>query len=130
MLLLYGIIHLYVLNKRIVYYEKKGAEPCVKDLDLKKMNRSDLLEILIEQSKKIDELNAAVEQLQRELYQAQRQLQSREIEKDKAGSIAQAALQLNGVFEAAQAACDQYVENVKRHIEEQIDSYNRQNFRR
>lgn len=102
----------------------------MKDLDLKKMNRSDLLEILIEQSKKIDELNAAVEQLQRELYQAQRQLQSREIEKDKAGSIAQAALQLNGVFEAAQAACDQYVENVKRHIEEQIDSYNRQNFRR
>ena len=32
---------------------------------------------------------------------------------EKAGSIAEASLQLNGVFEAAQKAADQYVENIQ-----------------
>ena len=31
---------------------------------------------------------------------------------EKAGSIAEASLMLNGVFEAAQAAVDQYLENI------------------
>ena len=31
----------------------------------------------------------------------------------EAGSIAEAALKLNGVFEAAQDACGQYIENIK-----------------
>ena len=32
---------------------------------------------------------------------------------DDAGSIAEAALQVNGVFEAAQKACEQYIDNIK-----------------
>jgi hypothetical protein len=36
---------------------------------------------------------------------------------DKAGSIAEAALQLNDVFELAQKAADQYLENVKKIVE-------------
>lgn len=40
--------------------------------------------------------------------------QSRVIELENAGSIAEAALRLNGVFEAAQKAAEQYLMNVKR----------------
>lgn len=32
---------------------------------------------------------------------------------NNAGSIAEAALQVNGVFEAAQKACEQYIDNIK-----------------
>ena len=39
---------------------------------------------------------------------------SREIELAEAGSIAEAALKLNGIFEAAQRAAEQYLMNVKR----------------
>lgn len=38
---------------------------------------------------------------------------SREIELEEAGSIAEAALRLNGVFEAAQRAAEQYLVNVR-----------------
>lgn len=43
---------------------------------------------------------------------------SRVIELAEAGSIAEAALKLNGVFEAAQEAAEQYLQNVKRLSEE------------
>lgn len=39
---------------------------------------------------------------------------SREIELEEAGSIAEAALRLNGVFEAAQQAAEQYLMNVRK----------------
>lgn len=39
---------------------------------------------------------------------------SKEIELTEAGSIAEAALRLNGIFEAAQEAADQYLMNVRR----------------
>lgn len=39
---------------------------------------------------------------------------SREIELEEAGSIAEAALRINGVFEAAQRAAEQYLMNVKK----------------
>ena len=43
---------------------------------------------------------------------------SRRIELEKAGSIAEASLRLNGVFEAAQKAADQYLENLRQLSEE------------
>lgn len=80
--------------------------------ELRKLSRADLLQMLIEQS---EELRV----LQKKLEQAEFLLNQREIALSKAGSIAEAALQLNGVFEAAQAACDQYMENIRRHSEQQ-----------
>ncbi len=82
------------------------------DQELRKLNRTDLLELLLEQSKEN-------EQLREELRQAQEKLASRKIEIDHAGSIAEAALRLNGVFEAAQQAAEQYLENVRRLAEEE-----------
>lgn len=74
--------------------------------DLKKLNRKQLLELLLEQTKRADRLEA-------KLKVAQKMLKDKKISETEAGSIAEAALKLNGVFEAAQAAADQYVENVK-----------------
>ena len=76
------------------------------DRDLRKLSRADLLELLVEQMKENDQLHAQLEA-------AQEQLAERKIELDKAGSIAEASLQLNGVFQAAQDACAQYIENIE-----------------
>lgn len=77
------------------------------DKDLKRLRRDELLEILIAQSKKMD-------QMQAELDAARAALDSREILLQEAGSIAEAALRINGVFEAAEAAAQQYLENIRR----------------
>ncbi|MEN3003907.1 hypothetical protein [Dehalobacterium formicoaceticum] len=77
------------------------------DIELKKLKRADLLEMLIDQSKEN-------ENLQQQLNDALDQLQQREIKINKAGSIAEAALQINGLFEAAQNSCAQYLDNIER----------------
>ena len=77
------------------------------DKDLKRLRRDELLEMLIAQSKRM-------EQMQEELDAARAALASREILLQEAGSIAEASLRINGVFEAAQAAAQQYLENIRR----------------
>ena len=60
-----------------------------------------------------DTLKSEADSLRRELDSVREELKSRKIKIDKAGSIAVAALQLNGIFEAAQAAGQQYIESIK-----------------
>lgn len=79
--------------------------------DLNKLKRIDLLELLIAQGKEIDRLKAELAAAEEELYR-------RRLDINTAGSIAEAALQLNGVFRAAQAAADQYLENIRQMEEE------------
>lgn len=74
--------------------------------ELKKLSRTDLLEMLIEQSRENEKLRMALEE-------ANERLADRKMTIDKAGSLMDACLQINGVFEAAQAACLQYTENIK-----------------
>ena len=74
--------------------------------ELHKLKRGELLEMMLAQSREIDALRARVRDLEEKL--ADREIRIRE-----SGSIAEAALKLNGIFEAAQAAADQYLENVK-----------------
>lgn len=76
------------------------------DRELRKLSRADLLELLLAQLKEN-------EQLRGQLEAAREQLSQRKIEIDKAGSIAEASLRLNGVFQAAQDACAQYMENIE-----------------
>lgn len=73
---------------------------------LKKLSRAELLEMLIAQSKE-------VESLKQQLQEANEKLADKQIIIENAGSIAEAALRLNGVFEAAQNAAVQYLENIK-----------------
>lgn len=73
----------------------------------KRLSRADLLEMLINQNKEI-------RQLEDKLEQAETKLRSRKIAIEEAGSIAEASLALNGVFDAVQAAGQQYLENIQR----------------
>jgi len=78
--------------------------------ELKRMSRSDLLELLLTVTKEN-------ERLREQLVIMNKKLEDRTLQVEKMGSLAEAELQLNGVFEAAQAACDQYMENTKRRCE-------------
>ena len=90
------------------------------DKELRRLKRVDLLELLIAQTREND-------RLKKELAEAQAQLEERGVILAQAGSIAEAALQLNNVFQAAQAAADQYIVSVrileerKRHSWGQIE---------
>lgn len=74
--------------------------------EMRKLNRTDLLELLLKQTREL-------ERVEKELEEANRKLTQREISIDEAGSIAEASLKLNGVFTAAENACAQYIENIK-----------------
>lgn len=75
------------------------------DKELKKLSRAELLEIMIDQSQQI-------ERLQKELDETKELMDARKIELDDAGNIAEAALKINHVFEDAQAAAQQYLDNI------------------
>ena len=79
----------------------------MKDKELRHLSRSELLEMLLVQ---VDENK----KLKMQLNEMQAQLDNRQILMNEAGSIAEAALQLNGVFDAAQNAAAQYLENIRR----------------
>lgn len=73
----------------------------------KSMNKKELLEVLVLQNRKIEELEG-------ELKKTQELLDSKMILINEAGSIAEASLKLNKIFEVAQEAANQYLENVKK----------------
>ena len=78
------------------------------DRELRKLSRAELLELLLEESRENERLRAQLQEMNEKLA-------DRAIRIERAGSIAEAALQLNGVFQAAA----QYLENVRRLAEEQ-----------
>lgn len=79
--------------------------------ELKKLNRAELLELLLVQTRE-------TERLQERLDKAEEEIASRHLRVMEAGNLAQAALAVNGVMEAAQAAAQQYLENIARMEEE------------
>ena len=74
------------------------------DRELRHLTREDLLDIIYE-------LQQKTQRLEQENETIRKQLADRTVKLENAGSIAEAALALNGVFEAAQAA-DQYLAQV------------------
>lgn len=76
------------------------------DKELQKLSRSELLEMLIAQTEEND-------RLKRQLNEAEARLKDRQIAIENSGSIAEAALSLNGVFEATEKAAKQYLENIE-----------------
>lgn len=106
---------------------KRGGKHMTEQ-ELRSLGRKELLEMLIEQGKELEFLKAEYEKdleflkaehvketdaLKKELEEAKKAVQNREIAINNAGSIAVAALQINGIFEAAQAASQQYIENIR-----------------
>lgn len=90
----------------------------MKEKDLRRLSRADLLEMLIDQSKEVQMLRKRVEA-------AEAALARREIIIGSSGSIAEASLKLSGIFEAAQAACEQYIDNI-RMLNDRQDAYYKQ----
>ena len=74
--------------------------------DLKKLGRTDLLRLLLEAEEENDRLKEQVAELRA-------QLDDRSLRMENCGDLAAAALELNGVFAAAEEACRQYTENIR-----------------
>ena len=79
--------------------------------ELKKLNRYQLLELLIMQTDRADKLQSKLESVEK-------QLNEQELKMTTFGSIAEASLQLGGVFQAAQKAADIYIDAAKKQAEE------------
>ena len=79
--------------------------------EFRRLTREELMDIIYELQKRLAAAEAENERLSC-------QLSERELKIENAGSIAEAALALNGVFEAAQAAADQYLEQTRKASEQ------------
>lgn len=121
------------------------------DKELKKLNRRELLKMLLVQceeterlqqesdeireqfeamsesyerlKKKLDLKDARLNQKDAKIAELREQIEemkkSKAIELEEAGSIAEAAIRINGVFEAAQRAAEQYLMNVRKLSEQE-----------
>ena len=76
------------------------------DKELKHLSRAELIDIIYELQKQSEEKDAQMQNMQAVIDE-------RTLRISKAGSIAEAAISVNGVFEAAQAAADQYLLSLK-----------------
>lgn len=79
------------------------------DKEVRRLGKLQLLQIIRDQEIELLALQKKVDELQK-------QLDERRLMMEKAGSIAEAAMQINKVMDAAQKAADQYLESV-RHME-------------
>jgi hypothetical protein len=84
---------------------RKG-ETSMTDKELRRLSRTDLLELLVAQRRENEQLRCILDQ-------TQAQLADRTIKIDNAGSIAEASLQLSGIFNAAQDSCQYYLDNIR-----------------
>lgn len=84
------------------------------DKELKHLNRAELLELLLVQTEEN-------ERLKQQLQDARAQLEDRRLLMEECGTMAEAALKLNGVFDAVDKAVRQYLENVQRKARESRD---------
>ena len=77
----------------------------MKNKELKRLSRAELLELLLVQTKE-------TERLQKRLEKAEAELADRQLHIQKTGDLAHAVLEINGVMEAARAAAQQYLDNI------------------
>ncbi len=86
------------------------------DIDLRHLSRRDLLEMLVKISEEKDAL-------EKELEETKKQLAERTVILEHAGSIADATVELNGLFETAQRTADEYllsIAKLKTQYEEKL----------
>ncbi len=78
---------------------------------MRKLGRKELIELIYEMKKREIEL-------QNKLDEAESKLAEKNVKIENAGSIAEAAVQLSGIFESAQKAADIYLASIKKSCEE------------
>ena len=119
------------MRLRLLFLKDYTVKPCIKisdesvldyfrpiqgvalltEKDLRKLNRYQLLELLVVQTERADRLQSRLEATEKQMYDQDLQIAS-------LGSIAEASLQLGGVFQAAQEAADMYINAAKKQAEE------------
>ena len=77
----------------------------MKEKELKRLNRAELLQLLLEQTQEMERLREA-------LKKAQDRLEERHLKVTEAGDLAHAVLAVNNVMEAAQQAAQQYIDSI------------------
>ncbi len=87
-------------------FELEDSQQAATRKELRHLSRLELIDIIYELQKRNVAAEARINQLQFALNEKQLRI-------NNAGSIAQAALDLQGVFEAAQAAADQYLVSIQ-----------------
>lgn len=92
-----------------------GRAVLAPDKSMKHLSRAELLEMLLAQMEEN-------RRLKRRLHKANELLQNRQICIEQSGSLAEAALRLNGIFEAADRAAQQYLENVQGLAQDKAES--------
>ncbi len=80
------------------------------DKELKHLRRPALIDIIYELQK---DLQKQSEEKDAKIAELQSELDKRTLQLSESGSIAEAALRVNGVLEAAQAAADQYLGSIR-----------------
>ena len=85
----------------------------MKEKDLRRLKRVELLDMLIEQGRLVDAQAEEIKKLKEEREELNRKLEDRRISLEKAGSIAEASLRIAKVFAAAEDAAKIYLENLR-----------------
>lgn len=86
--------------------------------ELRKISRSELLELLLKQTDRIKEL-------ENDIDKANKKLENKKISLNEAGSIAEASLKITDLFNKAEEACKIYTDNVSelnKRIEKEVHS--------
>ena len=88
------------------------------DKEFKRLKRADLLEIIYRLQENEEKYREAITRMRKQLEQKQTKIEN-------AGSIAEAAISLSSVFEAAQDAADRYLTDIRRlHTEAAMELEN------
>lgn len=74
--------------------------------ELNRFSRAELIQLVLT-------MNARIQTLQEQYAAAEQEVARREIILNNAGSIAEAALQLNGIFDVAQNTAQQYLDSIQ-----------------
>lgn len=97
------------LRNFAISLQKATEDEQVTGKELKKLNRYQLLELIIIQTEEMDKLK-------KELEDTKAKLEQKQVMLSEAGNIAEASLKLSGIFEAAQKAADIYLASVKESV--------------
>ena len=102
-------------RRRRLFGRRKSADREVKltedsePVDLSRLKKKDLLEIMLRQGEEIDALRARVAELEAEL-------ENKEFMIDRVGSIAEASLAVTDIFKEAEKAARIYLENIRSRV--------------
>ena len=103
----------YEAEDQVLEAEEEAAEEAQdegQEIDLSKLKKRDLLEIMLKQGEEIDALRARITELES-------QLDERIFTLDKVGAIAEASLAVTDIFKEAEKAARIYLENIRSKVQ-------------